>query len=304
MIKEIFNLNSKIDNLPLSVAVIAPEGDVKGVVQMAHGMAEHKARYFPFMEFFAANGYATVIHDHRGHGDSVKSPEDWGHYYTKDTSAMVEDTHLVTEYIKEKYPQKPIYLFGHSMGSLVVRAYLRKYDADIAKLIVCGAPGKNPAVGAAHILIGILTALKGEKHVSQLMFNMSLGGFNKTIENPRTSCDWLSVNTDNVDKYLADPMCGFGFTLNGYKHLMGVMGECFDEKGWAMANKDIPIFFIAGSNDPCIGGKDGWLESQEFLRKMGYTNVDGKLYEGYRHEILQEEIAEDVYKDVLDFVEK
>ena len=304
MKNEILTINSQIDNLPLSVAVIAPEGDVKGVVQMAHGMAEHKARYFPFMEFLAEKGYATVIHDHRGHGDSVKSPDDWGHYYTQDTSAMVEDTHQVTEYIKEQYPGKPVYLFGHSMGSLVVRAYLRKYDAEIAKLIVCGAPGKNPAVGAANILIKILTALKGEKHVSQLMFNMSLGGFNKSVENPRTSCDWLSVNEDNVDKYLADPMCGFGFTLNGYKHLMGVMGDCFDESGWKMANKDIPIFFIAGSNDPCIGGKDGWLDSQIFLRKMGYTNVDGKLYEGYRHEILQEEIAEEVYKDVLDFIEK
>ncbi|MBQ9961011.1 MAG: alpha/beta hydrolase [Firmicutes bacterium] len=304
MKKEIFTINSNIDNLPLSVAVIAPEGDVKGVVQLAHGMAEHKARYFPFMEFLAENGYVTILHDHRGHGDSVKSKEDWGHYYTTDISAMVEDTHIMTEYIKGQYPDKPVYLFGHSMGSLVVRAYLRKYDAEIDKLIVCGAPGKNPAVGAANAIIAILKAFKGDRHVSNLMFNLSLGGFNKSVENPRTPCDWLSVNTENVDKYLADPMCGFGFTLNGYKHLMGVMGECFDEKGWGMANKDIPIFFIAGSNDPCIGGKDGWLDSQIFLRKMGYTNVDGKLYEGYRHEILQEEIAEEVYKDVLDFIEK
>ena len=224
--------------------------------------------------------------------------------YDETGEAIVEDVHQLTLYMKERFPGVPVYLFGHSMGSLIVRTYLRKHDAEIDKLIVCGAPGKNPAVGAAKILIKVLKAMKGERHVSKLMFDMSLGGFNKTIQNPRTECDWLSVNEANVDEYLACPLCGFGFTLNGYQNLMLVMEACFLETGWGMQNPELPIFFIAGSADPCIGGKDGWLDSQIFLRKKGYTSVDGKLYEGYRHEILKEEIAGDVFADVLAFIEK
>ncbi len=304
MRKEILTINSNYDGLPLSVAMYAPEAGVKGIVQLVHGMSEHKERYFPFMEFLAEAGYATILHDHRGHGASVKAPEDLGYMYDATGEAIVEDVHQLTLYMKEQFPGVPVYLFGHSMGSLIVRVYLRKYDGEINKLIVCGAPGKNPAVGAAKTIIKVLKVLKGDRHVSKLMFNLSLGGFNKTIQNPRTECDWLSINEANVDEYLACPLCGFGFTLNGYQNLMLVMEACFLEDGWGMQNPDLPIFFIAGSQDPCIGGKDGWLDSQIFLRKKGYTSVDGKLYEGYRHEILKEEIAEDVFRDVLTFIEK
>lgn len=304
MKKEILTLNSEFDGLPLSVALYAPEGDVKGIVQLAHGMSEHKERYFPFMEYLASEGYASILHDHRGHGASVKAADDLGYMYDETGAAIVEDVHQLTLYMKERFPGVPVYLFGHSMGSLIVRVYLRKYDSEIDKLIVCGAPGKNPAVGAAKALIKILKAVKGERHVSKLMFNLALGGFNKSIPNPRTDCDWLSVNTANVDEYLGCPLCGFGFTLNGYQNLMMIMEACFLEEGWGMNNPDLPIFFIAGSSDPCIGGKDGWMDSQIFLRKKGYTSVDGKLYEGYRHEILNEEIAEDVFRDILAFIEK
>lgn len=303
MKKEILTITSNFDSLELSVAVYAPEGEVKGIVQMAHGMSEHKERYFPFMEFLAEAGYACIIHDHRGHGASVKAPEDLGYMYDGSGEAIVEDVHQLTLYMKERFPGVPVYLFGHSMGSLIVRVYLRKYDAGIDKLIVCGAPNKNPAVGAAKVLIKVLKVLKNERHVSKLMFDLSLGGYNKSIENPRTSCDWLSVNPDNVDEYLACPLCGFGFTLNGYESLMGVMDKCFREDGWSVQNPNLPIYFIAGSDDPCIGGKEGWLDSQNFLKKRGYTNVDGKLYEGYRHEILKEHIAEEVFGDVLKFIE-
>ena len=304
MKKEILTISSNFDGLELSAAIYAPEGDVKGIVQMVHGMSEHKERYFSFMEYLAEAGYACISHDHRGHGASVKAPEDLGYMYDETGQAIVEDVHQLTVYMKERFPGMPVYLFGHSMGALIVRVYLRKYDGDIDKLIVCGAPNKNPAVGAAKALIKVLKAFKSDRHVSKLMFDLSLGGFNKSVKNPRTSCDWLSVNEANVDEYLACPLCGFGFTLNGYASLMGVMDSCFKEDGWAMKNSQLPIYFIAGSDDPCIGGKDGWLDSQVFLKKRGYSNVDGKLYDGYRHEILKESIAEEVFGDVLAFIEQ
>ena len=306
MKKEILKIDSVFDGLPLSVAVYAPDEacTVKGIVQMVHGMSEHKERYAPFMEFLAEAGYASILHDHRGHGASILEPGDLGYMYDKTGKGIVEDVHQLTLYMKERFPGVPVYLFGHSMGSIIARVYLRKYDGEIDKVILCGTPNKNPAVGLAKLLIKLLTAVKGERHVSKVMFNLSLGGFNKTIPNPRTECDWISVNEANVDEYLACPLCGFGFTLNGYQNLMLLMEACFAEDGWGMTNPDLPIFFIAGSEDPCIGGKDGWMDSRNFLRKRGYTSVEGKLYEGCRHEILQEEIAEDVFRDVLAFIQK
>jgi len=304
MKREILTINSNCDNLPLSVAIFAPEGEVKGVVQFAHGMAEHKERYFGFMEYLAENGYASIINDHRGHGASVKDPEDLGYFYDETTTYIVKDVHQLTLYIKERYPNVPVCLFGHSMGSIVAREYLKLYDRDIDKLVLCGAPGRNPASGIAKILIKLETARKGNRHRSEMMYNLSVGGYAKAVPNAETECDWLSVNKENVKEYIEDPLCGFKFTLNGYKNLLGLLAGIFEEKDWLAANKDIPIIFIAGSEDPVIGKESTWLGSQNFLIKSGYKNVTGKLYKGLRHEILLEDSKEEVYKDVLEFLEK
>lgn len=305
-IRENLVISSQFDQLPLSISVTLPENveNAKGIVQLVHGMSEHKERYFPFMDYLADVGYISIIHDHRGHGGSVRCADDLGYMYDDSGKALIEDVHQLTVYMKERFPDMPVYLFGHSMGSLIVRVYLRDFDYEISKLIVCGAPGKNPAVGLAKALIKVLKAFKGDHNVSGLMFNLSLGGFNKSVKNPRTANDWLSVNEENVDKYMADELCGFGFTLNGYSNLMNVMEMCFCDSGWKVSNPNLPILFIAGSCDPCIGGETVWNESQAFLRSKGYKNVAGKLYEGYRHEILNEDIAEDVFGDIERFIDE
>ena len=136
------------------------------------------------------------------------------------------------------------------------------------------------------------------------MYNLSVGGYSKVIPDAETECDWLTVNKDNVKAYIEDPLCGFKFTLNGYKNLLGLLAAIFEEKGWGLKNENLPIFFIAGAGDPVIEKEENWLFSQEFMRKRGYKDVSGKLYEGLRHEILLEDSKEEVYKDVLAFVEK
>ncbi len=304
MKRELLIINSDCDNLPLSVAVFEPEGEVKGIVQFAHGMAEHKERYFGFMEYLAEAGYASIINDHRGHGGSVKSPEDLGYFYDETATYIVKDVHQLTKYIKERIPGVPVYLFGHSMGSIVAREYLKWYDRDIDKLILCGAPGRNPVAGLAKILIKLQTKKYGDRYRSPLMYNLSIGGYAKAVPNAKTECDWLSVNAENVDNYIKDPLCGFKFTLNGYKNLIGLLAAIFEEKDWLAANKYIPIHFIAGSEDPVIGKESEWLNSQNFLIKSGYHRVTCKLYKGLRHEILLEESKEEVYKDILEFLEK
>ena len=137
-----------------------------------------------------------------------------------------------------------------------------------------------------------------------LASGLSVGGYAKAVANAKTECDWLSINEENVEAYIKDPLCGFNFTLNGYKNLIGLLASIFDNYGWKVANKNLPIFFIAGSEDPVIGKESQWLASQNFLLKQGYSNVTGKLYKGLRHEILLEKEKEEVYKDVLAFLEK
>ena len=292
-------LNSSADGVKLSVAVLEPVGEPKGIFQISHGMAEHKERYYPFMQYLAANGYVCVIHDHRGHGASVQSPEDLGYMGKGGATALVEDLRLVQEWACKEYPGLPVTLFGHSMGSMVVRAFARKYDDRIFRLIVCGCPSENPMKGMGAALSWIVGVLRGWHYRPALINSISFDSYNKPFE-AEGPCAWLSANRDNVKEYLADPLCGFCFTANGFLNLMRIMGMCYSPKGWQMKNPSMPVLFVSGADDPCRIDDKAFAKAVQFMRDRGYTNVKSKLYKGLRHEILLEKDAEDiVWKDLI-----
>lgn len=297
-----FSVRSEADGLSLRVVLMLPDGDVRGVVQLSHGMAEHKERYFDFMEFLAGNGFAAAIHDHRGHGESVASPEDLGYFHDPDGVAVVQDLHQVTLALKERFPGVPLVLFGHSMGSLVARSYAKKYDADIDRLVVCGAPGNNPLVGIALCLVAVLKAFRGERHRSAFVQNLAFGSYDKQAGDAGRKNGWLCSRRDVVDDYNGDPLCGFTFTLNGFRNLFMLIRDVYSKSGWRVAKPGLPVLFIAGEKDPVILGEKGWLSAQAFLRVRGYTDVRGILYDGMRHEILNEEKRQLVYSDVLEWI--
>jgi len=292
---------SDYDALTLSVAYCEPEAEPKGVLQIVHGMAEHKERYFAFMEYLAERGYASIIHDHRGHGESVKSEEDLGFMYEGGWIGMVEDVRKVQDLVKEKWPSVPVALMGHSMGSMVVRSFAKRYDDSIAKLIVCGCPSDNPAKGVGYMLASLIGKVKGERHRSKLLDNMSFGAYNKPFESEGEFA-WLSANNENVKAYVADPLCGYCFTANGFRNLLGVMKDCYSPEGWKMANAEMPVMFISGGDDPCRTSDKAFQKAVDFMRERGYKNVNSKLYPGLRHEILLEKEAEMVYADVAEFL--
>ena len=158
----VFSLASHHDSLSLSVLSVVPEKP-KAVVQLAHGMCEHKERYLPFMRFLAEHGYAAFLNDHRGHGESILDKADLGYFYDGGARALIDDMHLVTAHIKSRYPSLPIALFGHSMGSLAVRCYTKRYDKDIRALLVCGSPSANAFVGVMKKVDDLLIQAKGER---------------------------------------------------------------------------------------------------------------------------------------------
>ncbi len=307
MQKREFTLQSKYDNLALSCAEYAAEGvtqtNAKGVVQIVHGMCEYKERYEDFIDYLTQNGYIVFAHDHRGHGGSVTANENLGYFGDKKGEAIVDDAALVTDEIRRLYPGLSVTLFGHSMGSLVVRAYIQKYEEKIDKLIVCGSPSKNSLAGFGLMLNGVISAFRGKKYRSRLMANASTGGGDDKFPGEGKNA-WLTRDKTVVEKYNADEKCNFVFSCNGFSNLLHLVKNAYKKKKYPAKHSDLPIFFMAGADDPVIGSEKKWLAAQQFLRDVGYKNVTGKLYPKMRHEILNELGKEEVYADALAFIEK
>ena len=296
MKKENISLKSNCDGLMLDVELFIPEGKVNGIVQLSHGMVEHKEYYYDFMKYLTQNGYVTIINDHRGHGKSVKNKDDLGYFYEENAEYIIEDLHQITEYIKEKYPQKEVILFGHSMGSLIVRKYIKKDDYEINKLIVCGSPSINKFSKLGRIAAKTVKLIRGEKYRSKLLNSMAL-------TNDKSN-SWLSNDKEYVKKYNEDKEAGYIFTTNGFINLTNLMIDVYSKKGWELKNKNLKIFFIAGKDDIVIKNEKMWNKSIEFLRKIGYKDIEKKLYDNMKHVILIELNNKQVYEDILKFIEK
>lgn len=303
MKKENFSVRSDFDGLEITAFVIEPTTTPKGIVQLVHGMCEHKGRYENLAEFFAENGYVCACHDHRGHGDSVLEGEGLGYFGDKKAKAIVDDTAKVTDYLKTRYPNLPVTLFGHSMGSMVVRLYLKEHENKIDKLIVCGSPSKNPLSGVAIFLAKTVALFRGKRHRCRTLSYLATGKGNKRFKAEGKGA-WLSVNKENVKSHREDPKCRFTFTCNGFENLFRLLHGTYKKKGYKAENKRMPIFFVAGAEDPIIVSKKAWDKSIEFMNKLGYERVEGRLYEGMRHEIHNEIGKEEVLKDLLAFIEK
>ena len=298
MKQETFFVDSAFDGTRLHALLLTPEDEPLGLVQFCHGMAEYKERYLPFMEWLCEKGFACLIHDHRGHGQSVGCAEDLGYFGPRGDEAVIEDTHQLTLWLRERFPGLPLTLFGHSMGSLIVRCYLQKYDADLDALVVSGCVSQNPAGPAGLFLVKMLEKLKGERHRSAFIAKMTFGSYNKNFLDAVSPNAWLNSDPAPVAAYDADPLCGFTFTLNGYKALFGLIIDCYRKDGWAMKNPDLPIHFVSGADDPCLTNEEKFKEAAAFLRERGYRNVTARLFEGMRHEVLNEPEHEKVWKEV------
>ncbi len=293
-------VESDTDGLPLSVMVVTSDNaKVKGILQIVHGMAEHKERYIPFMEFMANNGYACVIHDHRGHGASILSSDDLGYFYDGGYEAMIADAIQIGEWMQQQYPEVPLYLFGHSMGSMVVRSYTKRYDKNLDGLIVCGSPSYNIASGVGIRLSAKAARKYGDHYRSEKLHKLSFGSFNKNIKDATSSNSWICTDIDIVNQYDDNPLCNFVFTTNGFENLFRLMRDTYDKENWKMENPELPILFIAGKDDPCIVNQCKFNKAVRFMEKRGYSNVHSKLYDNMRHEILNEIEKEKVWNDIL-----
>ena len=276
----------------------------KASVIIMEGMEEHVSRYDFLAKYLNKEGYDVYGIDTYGQGENVEKdmsnvgiwPEDG---FFKQIDAV--DT-LVLKLQEET--KKPVFLFSHSMGSFMCQCYVQRYPDHVNRVVLCGSGAKNPAVGVGLTLAKMIVNKKNREEKAGLLNNLMFGNFNKRIKNPRTDFDWLSVNEENVDRYIADPLCGFG-PRNGFclEFLKG-MNTIHKSKNLKKLNKDLSIFIISGSDDPVTtyGASVGKLE--KMYHKYGVQNVETKIYQGLRHEILNEDSREDVAKDIAQFFNK
>ena len=258
------------------------------ILQMVHGMNEHKERYIPFMENMAERGYITLMHDNRGHGESVNVSDDIGYCYEDKDVGMVNDIHMANRYIHKEYPELPIILYGHSMGSLAVRAFLKQHDDEIDGLIISGCPSYNGAFPVGKLLVKAMTKIKGNKYQSSFVRNLAVGAFNKPFVSEGIENAWLSTDREVSETFNSDPLCQFTYALNGYETLLNLELTVYCDRDYRVNNPELPIFFFSGKDDPCYISMNKWESAIKRMEKLGYNNVTATMFENMRHEIHNE----------------
>lgn len=290
----------------INVAMWLPKEAPKAIVQISHGMIEHIERYDEFAEYLAENNYVVVANDHLGHGKSVSSPEEYGYFGEGDGSRNVtRDLHTVTSNIKKLYPNLPVILLGHSMGSFIARRYITKYADEIDGVILTGT-GNFSAVELAFgkLLVNTIGLIRGNKYRSTIANAAVFGLYNIKVKNKRTKKDWLSTDTKTVDDYIKDDKCNFIFTINGIKVLLNTLSYIEKSKNIEKIPKDLPIAMFSGKNDP-VGhyGKSVKALFDIYL-KHNLTKVSMKLYENKRHELLNEVGKLEFYEELRKWIEE
>lgn len=278
-----------------------PDGEVRGVVQLVHGLAEHVARYQDFAEVMCANGYAVYGHDQRGHGKSLSDEDVVGHFADQGGwEFLMKDISKINNLISTEHPSAPIFVLGHSMGAIITSYFRELYDNDNIKgYLLSSLPFEQGALSSLGIGVGKFQALfKG--NISQAVIHnyLSFETFNKAFKPNRTACDWLSRDETSVDLYVADPKCGQLSTVQLYQDMLFGLKEIYKEENLQKIAFEKPVFFFAGTDDPVSGGVKKFNETKGKL--VRYTkDLETKLYEGGRHEMFHEINRNDVFLDVL-----
>lgn len=282
------------------------DGEVRAVLQIAHGVAEYIDRYNDFARFLCEHGFLVVGNDHIGHGGSVATGAA-SVYFGKHNGweHVTDDMFSLYKITKEACPSVPYFLMGHSMGSFLARTFLIRYPGAVDGAIIMGTGQQSPAIVAGGRLIAKLEGKKvGWDGFSPLVDKLAFGAYNKPFAPNRTTHDWLSVNKDNVDRYLADPLCGGNATIGLFYEMLGGIGFIGKQSNVEKMDTSKPVLFISGWDDPVGDRGKGVIAANESFRKAGVADLTLQLYPNMRHEILNEKENRQVYEFILDWLEK
>lgn len=283
-----------------------PDGDVeiKGTVQLSHGIAEGIDRYDDFAQFLAKNGYAVIGNDHLGHAKSISDPSEKGFFAEENGWAyVVADLKGIYNQVRELFPNIPHVLFGHSMGSFLARTYIIKYPTDFDACVLSGTGNQaSIVVNTGYSIANSQVKKNGPHGDGTKMANLSMGGYNKGFDAKNGETAWLSRDKDVVAAYDANPDYGFTAQVSVYRDMLGGIKLVTDKDNIAKVNKNMPILVMSGSEDPVGEKGKGPKKCAEAYKKAGVKDVTLKLYPGGRHEMLNEINKEQVYDDILSWI--
>ncbi len=281
------------------------DGKIRGVIQIAHGVAEYGKRYEPFAEFLCNNGFAVFADDHLGHGES-QIPHRPMVYLGEENGwwNVVEDMEQLRKHLAQQFPDLPCYLFGHSMGSFLTRSHMILHPGCYDGYILCGTghPG-TMTIRSGQFLADCKIRKHGKAGYSPLLEKMAFGSYNKKFAPNRTTFDWGSRNEENVDAYLADPLCGGKTTLGLFRDMFEGLRFITEPSQMAKMDPQVPVLFISGGDDPVGDMGKGVQKACQRFREAGVKDVQMKLYPKLRHEILNEKEYKFIYADVMMWLE-
>lgn len=295
MLKREFFYPSKDGRTQIHGIEWIPEGEIKAVVQLCHGMVEYIDRYDCFASYLAEKGFYVTGHDHLGHGLSVTEEKKLGYFHHPDgNECVIGDIHELRTKTQEKYPLVPYFMLGHSMGSFLLRQYLGRYSKGISGAVIVGTGDQpNIAVCGGKFFCKLIAAFKGWEYRSPFINHLSIGNFEKKLGKA-----WISRDEENVRKYTADPLCSFTFTLNGFYNLFDGIHKMNRQEAAGAIRKDLPVLFTAGEEDPVGNCGKGVKRVYERYRSYGMEDVSIRLYPKDRHEILNETDKDQVFEDI------
>ncbi len=302
-----FYFPSKDGNTEIHTIEWKPEGEVRAVLQICHGMVEYIRRYDEFAQFLCGEGYYVVGNDHLGHGKSIQAKSEYGFFNEKYGNACVlGDMHTLRQRTEKKYPGVPYFMLGHSMGSSLLRQYIQMSGNGLSGAVLMGtvADHKKAALLFGKRLCRVMAAFRGWHYRSKMVDNLVLGAYNKKFKPARTRADWITSDNENLDMYVADPLCSFMSTVNAYYNVFSGMIGIQRKESVYMIPKGLPVLFVSGADDPVGEFGKGVRKIYEKYRAAGIRDVTLRLYTGDRHEILNETDRDQVYKDLLGWFEK
>ena len=302
-----FYFPSKDGNTEIHTIEWKPVGEGRAVLQICHGMVEYIRRYDEFAQFLCGEGYYVVGNDHLGHGKSIQAKSEYGFFNEKYGNACVlGDMHTLRQRTEKKYPGVPYFMLGHSMGSSLLRQYIQMYGNGLSGAVLMGtvADHKKAALLFGKRLCRVMAAFRGWHYRSKMVDNLVLGAYNKKFKPARTRADWITSDNENLDMYVADPLCSFMSTVNAYYNVFSGMIGIQRKESVYMIPKGLPVLFVSGADDPVGEFGKGVRKIYEKYRAAGIRDVTLRLYTGDRHEILNETDRDQVYKDLLGWFEK
>lgn len=302
-----FYFPSKDGNTEIHTIEWRPEGKVRAVLQICHGMVEYIGRYDEFARYLCDRGYYVVGNDHLGHGKSVQAKSEYGFFDEKYGNACVlGDMHTLRQRTEKKYPGVPYFILGHSMGSTLLRQYIQMYGNGLSGVVLMGvvADQNKLLLVFGKRLCRVMAAFRGWHYRSKMIDSMAIGSFNRKFRPARTRADWVTSDQEHLDAYVSDPLCSFMFTVNAYYSMFGGMLLMNKKESVYMIPKTLPVLFASGAEDPVGDFGKGVRKVFEKYKIAGIQDVSLRLYAGDRHEILNETDRGQVYEDLFEWFEE